>query len=272
MKKFALVGLFVFVIGAAGTIFHWDQFTSIKPVERVEKELSIESDSVDSIIVNSDVSNVNFYKSDSDQIVVNISGVSTMTIEDVFTVDQSDHTLYLTLTQYKGVMPSLSFIPSIFNKELELKVGLPKTFSGKVEVDLDVGHVMLNDLELEQFTGKVDVGGISGSNLELNQARAEVNVGDIDLTRVTGEWYLQSEVGDLKLCLLEWQGNIEAYADIGDITIQLPPEPEDYTLHLESELGEIRGVDFPVIEKGNRHDPILRAKSDLGDIFIEWED
>lgn len=272
MKKFALLGLIALVIGGLGTAFHWEQLFTLESTEQVSETMSIENDQVERIIVDSDVAELNFYKHDSDQIEVDLSVTSTLDIDDIFTVNQSNQALQITAKQ-KNDLFNFSFLnfPFFnFNKEVILNIGLPDSFSGSIEAEVNVGHIRLNDLVLDQFNGYVDVGMVEGQNIVLNSGTATTNVGEIDLSMVTGEWHLESDVGDIQLGLLEWQGNVRAYSNIGDITIQLPKEPEHYTLHLESSLGDVRGVDSPFAEVGNQQGPRIEAKSDIGDIEIQW--
>ncbi|WP_440897864.1 DUF4097 family beta strand repeat-containing protein [Amphibacillus sp. Q70] len=267
MKKFAMIGLIALIIGGLGTIFHWEQLFMLGSAEQASESMSFDSDQVETIIVDSDVAELNFFKTDSDDIDVDLSVVSRFDIEDIFTVNQSNQTLQLTIKEETNFL--FTIFPFI-DRQLTLNVGLPDSFSGSIDAEVNVGHIQLNDLVLDQFSGYVDVGMIEGQNMVLNNGSAVTNVGEIDLSMVTGEWYLETDVGDLRLDLLEWQGKVEAYSNVGDITIKLPEEPENYTLDLESDLGDITGVDSPVVKMGSQQDPSLEATSDIGDIDIQW--
>src|SRR5699024_543040 len=201
-------GLLALVIGGLGTIFHWDQLFDLGKSEEENVRKSIEAEHIEKIIIESDLAEINFYQTDSEQIDIYFSKTGSSTIEEIFTIDQSGETLEMTVDHGSRFF-KFSFINiSFLNQEVTLNIGIPNLFSGSIEAERNLGHIKLNNLELDQFSGIVDVGNIKGENITLNKGRAVTNVGEIDLAMVTGEWYLKSDVGELNLALLDWQGEI----------------------------------------------------------------
>lgn len=252
MKKFALIGLIALVIGGLGTAFYWKDIGAFEKGDRVRQTFEVEAQSIEQIIVDSDVAHVRFFTTTSDLFEVMVDAVSSVAIEDFLTIDERDQTLSISIERKSSFFRwSFISIPS-FDHEVSLEIGIPASFTGSIETSIDVGSIRMSDLTLDQFVGEVNVGSIVAENMTLNKGTAQVDVGEI------------------KLALTEWSGQITAHTDIGNITIELPEKPEDYSLHLESDIGSIKGAESGHTNVGNQEGPRLRATSNIGNINIHW--
>lgn len=271
MKKFALVGLAIFVIGVFGTMFSWQELIGRNRTSTIQRSIEVENEGINLIDIDSDIAELNFFPTDEQTIQIDFSGKSSSSIDDLLDVKESGDKLSITI-DHKSKIFNLSFFPFWNNDNPVLNIGIPESFAGSIETAVDVGKIRINDLSLDKFVGIINVGNIEGSNLELNEGSLKVDVGKIDLIGVTGDWHLATDIGDINLDLVQWQGNIEAYTDIGDIEIRLPEEPEFYSLRLETELGDVRGVADPIVEirSTTGEAPRLNAVTDIGDITIKW--
>lgn len=270
MKKFALLGLIVLVVGVFGTMFNWNEIKSQNRGEIIERSERIDPDQINAIELKSDIGSVNFFQTDGDSIEVEFIGGARKQNGDVFTIEERDGSLRIAIDHdYKWI--NLSIFPSWTKRESVIDVGLPSSFTGSIQASVDVGYIQVDELSVDQFTGYVNVGQITGRSLLVNQGSADVDVGEIDLSGVTGEWYLESAVGEINLQHLDWQGKIEAHTEIGNITIRIAEEPEHYSLYLDTSLGSVKGVEHSISKSGSAEDvPILEATSDIGDIRLEW--
>ena len=272
MKKFALVGLVLFVVGVFGTMFSWQELIGRNRTSTIQRSIEVENERINLIDIDSDIAELNFFPTDEQTIQVDFSGKSNSSIDELLDVKESGDKLSITI-DHKSKFFNISFFPFWNNNNPVLNIGIPKSFAGSIEAAVDVGEIQIDNLSLDQFVAVINVGELDGTNLVLNEARVEVNVGEIDLIGVTGDWDLSTDIGDIDLDLLEWQGNIEAYTDIGDIEIRIPDEPEFYSLRLETELGDVKGVADPIVEfrsTAGGEFPSLDASTDIGNITIKW--
>ena len=272
MKKFALAGLAILVIGVLGTIFNWNQLIGRSRMDTVERSIEVENKEIDAIDIKSDLAEVYFFPTDEETIQIDVRGKSNKSIDELLEVKESGDRLLITIDHHSR-FPKVNIFPFWNHQNLTVSVGIPESFNGSVEARVDVGKIRINDLKFAKFTGVINVGDLEGRNFETSEGSVEVDVGDIDLIDVVGDWYLSADVGQIDLDLVEWQGNVEAYVDIGNIKIHIPEEPEFYSLRLEAELGDVKGVDDPIIEfrsADSRAIPRLDASTDIGNITLNW--
>lgn len=270
MKKFALVGLIALVVGGLGTMFNWEEISGKNRGDRHEYTTELDHDQIENVDIKSDIGELNFYQTTEETIQIEFGSKSDKRIEDILTINETDDTLTIRI-KHRTRFLNISFFPSWFSQNPILNIGLPESFVGLINASVDVGSIQINQLTIDEFNGFVNVGSITGNNLNLNQGSAEVDVGEIDLSEVTGEWYLDTDVGEIKLAHLDWQGKIEAHTDIGDIFIRIAEEPEYYSLSLDAELGKVRGVTHSYVGSRSEQDtPSLEASVDIGDITLNW--
>lgn len=107
-----------------------------------------------------------------------------------------------------------------------------------------------------------------------------VSVGQIDIEQANGHWYVETNIGEINLNFIEWQDLIEAHVNIGMIKLSIPEEPDAYSLHLETELGDIKFNNFSndrTVNLGksyihhNETGPRLVAKNQIGNIEVDWQ-
>lgn len=272
MKKFALAGLAILVIGVLGTIFNWNQLIGRSRIDTVERSIEVENKEIDAIDIKSDLAEVYFFPTDEETIQIDVRGKSNKSIDELLEVKESGDRLLITV-DHKSRFFKVNIFPFWNHHNLTVRIGIPESFNGSIEALVDVGKIRINDLALDQFTGVINVGDLEGQNVVLTSGSVEVDVGEIDLIDAAGDWYLSADVGKINLDLIEWQGNVEAYVDVGNIKIRIPEEPEFYSLRLEAELGDVKGVDDPIVEirsTSEKEIPRLNASTDIGDITLNW--
>ncbi|WP_017471098.1 DUF4097 family beta strand repeat-containing protein [Amphibacillus jilinensis] len=277
MKKLAIVGFLALMIGSIGTFIYRQQLFDVAG-ENVEEVMIIEDSSITNILINADVANLYFIESEEQQIEVHVSGRLDQAVEDILMFDQESETLRVEVDQKPRRWFSL--IPTRNNAQLKLTVAIPRSFEGHVDARVDFGSIYGEGLALENLSAEARVGRIELTQLQLESGRAEVAVGDIAIHQVSGNWDIKTNVGGIGLDLVEWQGEIETRTHIGDIHVQLPDRPDNYSLQLETSLGAIKFSDFvgtrtenlgkTYIENVGSHGPDLIVESQIGDIEINW--
>lgn len=272
MKKFALLGAILLVIGVLGTIFNWNHLLGETNIKRIDDSVTVEASDLELIEMNIDVANLNLYQIDGDSIQIDYRGRSHRNVKDILTVNNDNDTLYVEVT-HRSRWFNLSFIP-FWNKHTpKIDIGIPAGFDGIIDTNVDVGKINVENLNLKQFNAVVNVGNIEGKRVFVEEGTIEVDVGEINLTDVSSHWDLETNIGDINLELQEWEGRIDARSNIGELTFRLPSHVEYYSLHLEAELGKVRGIDHPIIgyRSATETGPSLNAFTDIGDIEIHWQ-
>ncbi|MBM7540871.1 DUF4097 family beta strand repeat-containing protein [Amphibacillus cookii] len=278
MRKLAIVGFLAFMIGSIGTFIYRQQLFDVAEGEEIEEVMIIEDSSITNILIKADVASLHFIESEDQQIEVHVSGTSDQAVEDILMIDQQAETLRVEVDQ--KLRNWFSLLPMRNNAQLKLTIAVPRSFEGHVDARVDVGSIYGKGLMLENLSAEASVGRIEFTQLQLESGRAVVAVGDININQVSGNWYIKTNLGEIGLDLIEWQGEIETRTNIGDIRVQLPDRPDNYSLHLETDLGAIKFRDFvetrsenlgkTYVENVGSHGPNLIVESQIGDIEVDW--
>ena len=146
-------------------------------------------------------------------------------------------------------------------------------------IDLNAGNIELSradiksDFELDCSAGNVELESCTAQKLNMS-----VDAGNIDVGYcIASEVYMSVDAGNI-----EWRGDIEENINVdsnmGNVTIRMPGNTDDYNIYADSDLGSITlndkeysGLD-KTISINNNASKKINVESDLGNIEIYIKD
>ena len=128
------------------------------------------------------------------------------------------------ITQADGALTILDKTKNridIHNASPEIRVTVPQgTELESAEIKVDVGSLKAEKLAVAALTVKTNVGEADLKDLVTTGVSVETDVGNVELERVTAD-------------------TISVSVDTGDIELDLPGSPEDYSMELASDVGNV---------------------------------
>ncbi len=141
------------------------------------------------------------------------------------------------------------------NEKAELLVVIPKgLLLAGVDVDLDLGKIEMEDLQIGQSTVQNDLGDIDIRNCTFDKMDIDIDAGDLDVRDCTFR-------------------SLEIDQDLGDVTVSTPQDMTEADIDMKISLGSLRvngtehGQEF--IRQGGGK-VTLTVSNDLGDIDLRY--
>lgn len=276
MKKIALVACLALLIGIVGIFTFRDQIFSTDSKASVAEEQVIDVSDIDQINVEADVADIKIEKSSDDDIHVLLGGkVSEKRKDNIdFRVEEDDGELNIDLEGEKLI--SISFLPLQDWGSIELTILIPEKQFDKLDLLNDVGGITVNYGDFNTVNVESDVGDVKLQEVISKSAFVTSSVGDISIRQAQGEWDIKSDVGEVDLHLKELEQDITIVSDVGDIEVEVANKTSDYTLDLNSDIGDVEVVGFDLNRDGGKEvylqsgsgKPLLKVSSDVGDVEV----
>lgn len=147
-----------------------------------------------------------------------------------------------TITFENGKLDIVEKIDSIFNnvnkKNCEMIVTIPEgTKLDEINLTVDVGDVIINDIEGEKLTLDADCGDIDISGISVTQSKFDIDVGDFDISNsFVGTSIITCDVGDVD-GKIEFDF-LEVDCNVGSVEITTNSDLNNLTT--DCDLGSIR--------------------------------
>lgn len=273
MKKLALIGVVLFVIGLVGLVLTTGpNFTT----ETVEREKTVTTDGVETVEVKLDVGKINIVESNRDDIHVHFEGnVAKNRLN--FQVNKKGSHVEIDTKSKSGFL-SVPFINFSFNEKRVLTVTIPKDGLTKVVVNGDATNINVETESVKELVATSDVGKISVEKFSGERMTLRNDVGAVDVRDASGEIDIQTDTGTIALTIDDMTEDIRLKSDVGTVSVNLKKVPEALRLDLDSDVGKVKVAglsDFdnvsgaPIRAEKGQGGPMLYVRTDVGSITIE---
>lgn len=144
---------------------------------------------------------------------------------------------------------------------------------GSVDVCLDVGGVTVDGVKGETGFLETNVGDVNVTGSTFTELICAADTGDIWVEN--GEFNAldcKSNVGDVAVCNVSLGSQIKLTSDVGSITADLAGSPHDWSLDLETGVGDV-WVNGQFVSDDYETDAglyILEGSTDVGDITVSF--
>lgn len=276
MKKIALVACLTLLIGIIGILTFRDRIFSVSSKASVSEEEVFDASDIKQIDVEADVVDIKLEKSSDADIHVLLDGnVSEKRKKNIdFRVEESDGKLKIDLEGEKVI--TISFLPLQDWGSIKLTILIPEKQFDSLDLVNNVGGITVNYGDFNTVNVESDVGDVKLQEIISKTATVTSNVGDTSIRQAQGAWDIKSDVGEVALHLKEWEQDITIVSDIGDIEVHLAKKTSDYTLDLDSDVGDVEVEGFDLNRDGGKEvylqsgsgEPLLKVSSDVGDIEV----
>jgi len=180
---------------------------------------------IDRLIINSENSDISFYKSEDEKVRVIIKGSKKDKIELI------EGTKSLTINQEPK--NSICF----FNCRKEIKIYIPDNFP-EVAIKTNKGNVNSDKQTINNILINTKVGNVS--LYKTNTVNITSNVGDIFVKEInaTNNSTISTDVGNIKISKII-NLNLDIKTDLGSKVIPVIKDDQEYTLKIETNVGNI---------------------------------
>lgn len=106
----------------------------------------------------------------------------------------------------------------------DLKIKIPNSYNGNVDLEFGVGEYEVRDLKVYNINVRSGVGEIVIKNISFNKLYLESGVGDVELETKerTGDIDIKGGVGSVDVSLGDVNGNLTFQGGVGDTNISIP--------------------------------------------------
>lgn len=285
MKTFKLIILFfaisvaafstatVIAIKSDGNLFG----DNSKWSEDIYEEETLEMDGVSTIDISGISADIKFYKNDNESLKAVIEGkiVGFGTKENhEFTTTKNDTTIEINEDSNRT---KFNFGFGYINSDLTMKIYVPESYTGNVNIDTVSGDVLLteenlNQLVIKSVSGDVQMNNVTVSNFKFKTTSGDMSLnqfqsssitfqsvsGDFDGSGVQGDLTMTTTSGDLDLDYDSTEFQISIASISGDVDLNLKDEAE-FDVDIDTISGDI-DVDFSILVTGSQSEHRLRGR------------
>ncbi|MED1863033.1 DUF4097 family beta strand repeat-containing protein [Fictibacillus nanhaiensis] len=214
---------------------------------KINEQKSIETSSINEIMIESSAGDVFVLPHDGDQIIITMKGKTEKKFADNFSlsVKTDENKLRIQAKQKENTN-----LFSLFSGDYELLVKLPQAEYKRLQVNSDTSDIKMHAIKA-------------------NDIQLQTNLGDILLEDITGAVSAKSDVGDIDIQLLHIKKDIIAKSNLGDITIKTKNEPDQLRTDLRNTIGE-ETITLPRLKNGSigTGGPLVFLSSEVGDLAL----
>ncbi len=235
-----------------------DGENGLSNLEKVELEDSIAWNQEQEIIIDSEVSNIEIVKGDSDQIEVKTTGKVSDTIKVHLKVEKKNDSVRILIWQDRPETLMMN------TTNLDTVITLPKDFAGDLDIRTNVGDLAFGEFKGDSLIIDSDVGDVQGI-VEAEAIEIESDVGTIDVTVNGGDIILKADVGEIEF-ICEKADSLIATSDVGAIHATLSQAVIDAGIAAEAGIGDVdANVSF---KEGKDRDAAIQMYTDVGEVKI----
>ncbi|MDD9271828.1 DUF4097 domain-containing protein [Paenibacillus sp. GCM10023248] len=271
-KFFLLTGFACLAVGLVGSAISFKTLDLEAGIAKVDIEKKISAASIDTIIIQNDISNITFVPTNGDEIKVRLSGTmreqnaNECTVEavtegsnvwrvDVCTKEKDHFDIGFDITEFKNWIAGRGF-------GLKTEVSLPDKMYKAITVNSDTGGIALNDLKAEKLTVNTDTGNISLDRYEGKSMNLQTDTGSIHIQEGQGDAKLKTDTGSITARMAEIGESVSLESDTGSVRLTLDPVPKNVNFDLAADTGAVN-LEVPglTVDREDHH----AAKGTLGD-------
>ncbi|OCT13175.1 hypothetical protein A8709_20750 [Paenibacillus pectinilyticus] len=247
VKFFLVTGFICLAVGLIGAAVSFQSLDLDAGAANIDIEKKIAAASIDTLIIENDISGVTFVRSDSDEISVHLKGASldkdakNCTVEattegsNVWRVDVCKNNknrvhFGFDLTQLKSLLSGQRF-------GLRTEVSLPDKLFKAVTVSTDTGGITFKDVKAEKLTATTDTGSITIDHYEGKQLTLQTDTGGVHVNDGQGNIKIKTDTGGITASLRDVGDTVSLQADTGSIRLQVDPSITDTSFDLSSDTG-----------------------------------
>jgi len=258
----------VSVIGVIGSLV-LSRFNTVTPIEERVVFNQTEASAVNVLDVEADIGNINIYPTSNEEILVELSGMSTRISSHKLTADVVDETLRVELSERQIGGFNVN-VGRWRNRGYTLNIYLPEKQYDSVKVDSKVGSIKLKSLEVTKLNLHSAVGNIELHRILSEQTKITNKVGLTKIQYLTGNLQVEAELGNIEVEAETANKNMDIKSGVGSIDVSFDEKPENATFQLSSEVGRIQlfGDSFNQQVFGDG-DYTVKIVSQLGSITVE---
>ncbi|RUL47904.1 DUF4097 family beta strand repeat-containing protein [Lysinibacillus antri] len=162
------------------------------------------------------------------------------------------------------------FSIQFFSKTPILKVYLPESLAGTIQIESDNGTIKASGFETKEIIAETDNGEVILDNLKVQTLYVDSSNGELLLENIEGKIVGETSNGDISVRTAALKQPIELETNNGTIYVQTENEPKDAFFDVKTGNGEviIFGKRNPTTESGNSQTTI-KLTSNNGDIIVE---
>ena len=180
---------------------------------------------INKVIIDADTSDINIYKSKDESVRVVAYGTAK---DEVQIIEGSK---YLTIT--KKTSKKICFL----NCKNEIDVYVPEDFE-KLEIKVEEGNINVDKVTVKNIVANTELGNISiykTENVDLTSNTGNIY---INIIKATNNSSIKTEVGNINITNTS-NLKLEAKSETGSVVIPVIKEEQDFTLKIESKVGNI---------------------------------
>ena len=180
---------------------------------------------INKVIIDADTSDINIYKSKDESVRVVAYGTAK---DEVQIIEGSK---YLTIT--KKTSKKTCFL----NCKNEIDVYVPEDFE-KLEIKVEEGNINVDKVTVKNIVANTELGNISiykTENVDLTSNTGNIY---INIIKATNNSSIKTEVGNINITNTS-NLKLEAKSETGSVVIPVIKEDQDFTLKIESKVGNI---------------------------------
>lgn len=180
---------------------------------------------INKVIIDADTSDINIYKSKDESVRVVAYGTAK---DEVQIIEGSK---YLTIT--KKTSKKTCFL----NCKNEIDVYVPEDFD-RLEIKVEEGNINVDKVTVKNIVANTELGNISiykTENVDLTSNTGNIY---INIIKATNNSSIKTEVGNINITNTS-NLKLEAKSETGSVVIPVIKEDQDFTLKIESKVGNI---------------------------------
>lgn len=262
LKKIAIISLFILLAGAAISIV-----LTIKDV-LVDKseEIVVGDNSFVNMDIKSDNAAVYIVPTKKNETKVEFSGKMKKKNAYTFHADVKGDTLQVVLKEKRWGFIQFGFT----SRDVKLTVYVPEKEYSELEVDINNGRVVAENLQVNHVDLETDNGSIEIKNIDSALIQAYTDNGQILMENVEGDLKAETSNGRIILKANNLERAIDFQTDNGLIEIQTDKEPSNATINAKVDLGRIDIFDNSNEQNifGNG-EHLIQLKTDNGKITVK---
>jgi len=262
------VAILLIAIGIIGIVFIGRMFSG---KNEVGDEVRLSAGSLEHIVVDGELGNINVMPSNSNDIEIHWEGsVSTfIRSADDELVSIKEHNNELKISTGEERLFNFSFLNFNVQNKLKIDLYLPDKEFTSLVVKNDVGNTDIKDIHVENLTTKTDVANVTLDHVTAGSIVAETDVGNLNIKNVHGKLFAKSDVGNITIHSSEIEEDMTLSSDVGKIRLSVPNIPDNVSFNANSSVGSVRvfGEKGSYISKNS--DYIVSITTDVGNINVD---
>lgn len=227
-----LFGVFFIIIGIVGALFTLSDYMKTK---YKSYEYIVESDVIDTIIVNNSVSTIDVVSTTDSKITIAWEEDGHLRTNNRTTIEEKGNEVEIV-----GDERSTLFTVPTFNfKQQKMIVYVPKEHIAAIDLTNAVGSILVKDIAVQKLHAETDVQRVVVSNVQAEEIYVSSSVGSIEIQNSSGSIVAKSNVGSIVADLETVKGDIDLRSDIGSVELILEEQPDNVSFIGRSDLGSV---------------------------------